>query len=344
MNWRRKIENHLRLNTPFVLFRMPGATTFNAWFVDDALHSESQGKEGFVFAPFAQGERLLLASDRCEKHVFDVPEVHTETFMTIEGIPREGEAAYTERVAEAIAQMKRGVFEKVVLSRTASVAIDATKYAVYFERLMVLYPDAMAYLWFHPKSGLWMGATPEVLLRYREDVLETMALAGTRAHRKGLPREWTDKERQEQQFVTDFIISGLQQSARQVTPSATYEVRAGNLWHLRTDISAKVSETALPDILATLHPTPAVCGMPKTVAMDYILAHEGYDRSYYSGYLGWWKTDGKTDLYVNLRCCKFLENRAQLFMGCGITAQSQPQAEYEETLNKSMTIRRVLHD
>lgn len=343
-NWRDKIHGHRQLQKPFVLFRTPGSQNVEAWFSDEHHYAHDASKPGFVFAPFARGERLFLESDRCERFEFDTPRTplpKTQIAAQSVDISRE---PYTKKVARAVAEMQAGKFEKVVLSRSETIRADARQYADYFERLLVLYPKAMVYFWFHPKSGVWMGATPETLLRHFENSLYTMALAGTRAYAEGVTPDFTAKEREEQQFVTDFIVSGLHRFTENVDCSETYEERAGNLWHLRTDISATVPDDVLEQVIAVLHPTPAVCGMPKNVAREYILKNEGYDRRYYSGYFGLWKRGGKTDLYVNLRCAAFNGDEATLFMGCGITAQSIPENEYVETLNKSVTMRSALAD
>jgi isochorismate synthase len=107
-------------------------------------------------------------------------------------------------------------------------------------------------------------------------------------------------------------------------------------------------DTSLKDVMNTLHPTPAVCGLPKAEAKQFLLQNEGYDREYYSGFLGELNYDfatgeeGKTDLFVNLRCMKIEDNKAHLYIGCGITKDSDPEKEFVETVNKSMTMRRVL--
>ena len=97
-----------------------------------------------------------------------------------------------------------------------------------------------------------------------------------------------------------------------------------------------------------MHPTSAVCGLPKQEAKYFIQKHEGYDREYYSGFLGELNIDLvtfrtlQTDLFVNLRCMKVKQNKAQLFIGCGITKDSNPEKEYIETVNKSMTMKKII--
>jgi hypothetical protein len=108
-------------------------------------------------------------------------------------------------------------------------------------------------------------------------------------------------------------------------------------------------EKTLKKVIAAVHPTPAVCGLPKQSAKNFIRENEGYNREYYSGFLGELNLDlvtfktAQTDLFVNLRCVKILKDKAQLFIGCGITKDSNPEAEYIETINKSMTMKKIIN-
>jgi isochorismate synthase len=95
-------------------------------------------------------------------------------------------------------------------------------------------------------------------------------------------------------------------------------------------------------VIQLLHPTPAVCGLPKEQSKAFILENENYDRTFYTGFLGELNMENKTDLFVNLRCMEICESQANLFMGCGITKDSIPEKEWEESINKSFTMKRVL--
>ena len=150
--------------------------------------------------------------------------------------------------------------------------------------------------------------------------------------------------------MTDFIIQSLADKVSELTVSSPYSVQAGNLWHIKTDIAATIgSDSNLEEIIKVLHPTSAVCGLPKAAAKDFILQNESYDRSYYSGFLGELNIDLATfraeqsDLFVNLRCMKINDKHVELFIGCGITKDSVPEAEFIETVNKSMTMRKLLN-
>jgi Isochorismate synthase len=135
-------------------------------------------------------------------------------------------------------------------------------------------------------------------------MVETVSLAGT------LPKEeeWSSKEIHEQQVVTDYIVSNLK-VAKNIRVDGPHTVDAGFFNHLKSYISAEVDSYDLVEqILNQLHPTPAVCGMPKRDAHDFIQQYEGYDRKFYAGYFGY-KTPTESLYFVNLRC-------AQIFKKC----------------------------
>jgi isochorismate synthase len=212
------------------------------------------------------------------------------------------------------------------------------------------YPTAFRYCWFHPRFGLWMGASPERLLKANKNKFFTTSLAGTQAFVNSIEVEWERKEKEEQQFVTDFILEKLQNLATGLTVSSPFTVKAGGLLHLKTEIEGIVNEKAnLKELISVLHPTPAVCGLPKLAAKEFILENEDYDREYYTGFLGELNKKGfakqklKTDLYVNLRCMQIKNKQAHVYVGCGITEGSFPEKEWKESVNKSMTMKRLLH-
>ena len=148
--------------------------------------------------------------------------------------------------------------------------------------------------------------------------------------------------------TSEFILDNLRTIASEVVVSSPYTAKAGNLLHIKTDIEGVLNENStLREVVSVLHPTPAVCGLPKITAQDFILRNEGYNREYYTGFLGElnkdYTTDAReTDLYVNLRCMQIKDNTAIVYMGCGITKDSVPEKEFIETVNKSMTMKKLI--
>jgi len=347
----QKIELQLQQGFPFAVFAKPGIDTVTGVFQNTAeahlLTDFSQ--KGFAFAPF-DGEDVCFIP----AHAADILSVTISAngFSPSEvkqpAINEAAKKAFEDLVVKSVSVIKEGQFEKLVLSRKESVEIGASDILGIYQKLLYTYPTAYRYCFYHPKSGLWMGATPEQLLKVENKTLHTVALAGTQLYKEGEEAVWENKEKEEQRFVTDYIIGSLKEYTVDVRYTEPYTFRAGNIVHIKTDISAELSASdSLKGIVQTLHPTPAVCGLPKQKAKDFLLANEGYDREYYSGFLGEVSTDfasgqPKTDLFVNLRCVKIDGDTAHIYIGCGITKDSNPENEFIETVNKSITMRRVL--
>ncbi|CAM3289927.1 isochorismate synthase [Flavobacterium longum] len=338
-----KADACLQLNKPFTMYATPGNNTVTAYFQRDAnIHfAEDFTRSGFIFCSFDGNSRLLIPADASD--------VYSTAIVAESGVfeeilwpePTEAKAPFESIVSKAVVEIQQGTFAKVVLSRRETVAIS-DGFQSNFTRMFAAYPNAFRYVWFHPETGMWMGATPERLIQIENRNFKTVALAGTQAFLGNESVQWAEKERAEQQFVTDFIIDGLQPHTADLKTSAPYTARAGNLWHIKTDIEGQLAPHAhLRDIVTVLHPTPAVCGYPKAEAMAFIAQHEGYDRKFYSGFLGTITPDS-ADLYVNLRCMELHEKTAHLYIGCGITKDSNPEKEFEETANKALTMKKIL--
>ena len=348
-----KVKAQLEKQLPFVLYAKPKADRMIALFqANDSLHFlKDFSEKGFVFAPFDGDAIPYIPQAESEVYVEKIKETDfliapNPIIETDEAAKRDFEALVTAGV-DAIGQ---GAFEKVVLSRKAMVAIPSFELETVFKKLVAFYPTAFKYCFFHPKIGLWLGASPEQFLKINQETLQTVALAGTQAVSESTDVVWQEKEIEEQQLVTDFITQSLSDKVSELTVSSPYSVQAGNLLHIKTDIAATIgSNSNLEEIIKSLHPTSAVCGLPKAAAKDFILQNESYDRSYYSGFLGELNIDlatfrtEQTDLFVNLRCMKINDKHVELFIGCGITKDSVPEAEFIETVNKSMTMRKVLN-
>ena len=245
--------------------------------------------------------------------------------------------------------IKNNEFDKVVLSRKETLVQTDFEFRFVFEEMLSAYPTAFRYCWFHPKIGMWMGATPEQLLNVENAKFKTVSLAGTQNFQDNSEAIWQKKEQDEQQFVTDFIISSLKSEVDSITITTPSTFQAGNLLHLKTDIKGVFKANFnLKKVMSVLHPTPAVCGLPKENAKQFILENEGYERKFYSGFLGelnWnikLSKNADSDLFVNLRCMEIEQHKVHLYIGCGITKDSNPEKEYVETANKAMTMKQIL--
>jgi isochorismate synthase len=178
--------------------------------------------------------------------------------------------------------------------------------------------------------------------------LESVSLAGTReynAENLNL-HNWSNKERVEQDMVTRFIDKTLDKlQLPYLQKTGPYTKKAGNLVHLRTDFTLDFHAVngQLGNLVQELHPTSAVCGLPKKESMEYLIIHEKHQRGYYSGFLGPLNLDERILLYVNLRCMHVLQDRLVLHVGAGITFDSVPEEEWNETEIKADTLLSVIH-
>ena len=264
------------------------------------------------------------------------------------------EAEYTQLVRTGVAAIEEKAVVKVVSSRATRRALPAGfDPLVAFAELSEKYPRAFVSLVSVPGVGTWLGATPEVLAEVTADgMFHTMALAATQPITAEVtPRTaiWRQKEIEEQALVARYIVNCFKQlRLREYHETGPRTVIAGQLLHLRTDFEVNLKQVPFPslgtDMLRLLHPTSAVGGMPKTAALDFLQAHEGYDRAYYSGFLGPVNVvaAGVAHLYVNLRCLQVRTTEAILYAGTGLTVDSDPAREWQETELKLQTIATVL--
>jgi isochorismate synthase len=262
------------------------------------------------------------------------------------------EETFKAAVSLAVDVIRAEAMEKVVLSRISTSPLpDAFSLHKAFEKMQAAYPNAFVSLVAIPGLGTWLGASPEILVSVdQQQVFKTVALAGTQpACEDGSTANaiWRQKEIEEQGMVERYILSCFKKlRLREYTEVGPRTVIAGNLMHLRTDFKVDLKEVDFPtlgtDMLRLLHPTSAVCGLPKEPAQQFILANEGYNRSYYSGFLGPVNSDTGTHLFVNLRCMQLLQHEAVLYAGAGITGESSPEKEWQETQHKLQTMGKIL--
>lgn len=347
-----KVKEQLGRKLPFVIYNKPNHGKLIGFFQkDNELYTAANFEEpGFVFATF-NGKGAVLIPEK-QSEIISVDWVSDGNAPNSEIISSENEKAridFENLVAKGISAIHDNQFQKVVLSRKEAVALENFNLVDTFQKLLQTYPTAFTYCFFHPKIGLWLGATPEQLLKVKTNRFETIALAGTQKFEGNEDVIWENKEKEEQQFVTDFILENLENVTSDIAFSNPYTYKAGNLLHIKTDISGNLDDHSdVKQLVEILHPTPAICGFPKIAARDFILENEGYDRKYYSGYLGelhmhLHSEQTTTDLFVNLRCMEIDGNSAWLYIGCGVTKDSDPAKEFEETVNKSMTIKKILN-
>ncbi|WP_126651773.1 chorismate-binding protein [Chryseobacterium aureum] len=242
---------------------------------------------------------------------------------------------YCNTLQQVIEVIKENNLPKLVYSRRKIVTdFNAINYRESFKNLSTSYPNAFRYL-FNDGQNAWMGAFSEVLGKYSKltHEFETMALAGTLP----IAEEWSEKEIEEQKPVSTYILDILKKYSDHVEQSETYDHVSGNIKHLRTDFKTTIRPEDLDRIIQDLHPTPAVCGIPKDFCNENIRQYEKFPREFYAGYIKV-ETEESILYFVNLRCARLYKDAVHIFVGGGITAQSNPEKEWRETELKSEAI------
>lgn len=248
----------------------------------------------------------------------------------------EKQIEYQEKLVEVIDFIKENELSKLVISRRKLVNYKGSKINLSQTFLNLCQSYENAFVYFFIKDGrCWMGAFSEVLGRFNKKTsqFETMSLAGTIP----MNEDWTNKEIEEQQPVTNFIKNVLENYSDQIEQSETYDHLSGNIKHLRTDFKAQIKGEDLEKIISELHPTPAVCGIPTDFCKKAIQQFERHSRNLYAGYIRV-ETEDYIQYFVNLRCAEFFENAAIIYVGGGITADSSVEKEWQETELKADAI------
>lgn len=315
---------------------------------------------GFLVAPFfntSENRMFLIKPDfYFQKEVSDekfeeISQIkHAERSEANSNFPYEiTKEEYLELIKKITGLIKNNEVQKVVLSRVKIVNHDfENDIHEIFTKLCNRFANAFVYF-FHASGKLWMGATPEPFAFLKDNVFHTSSVAGTKENveKYKLFENWGNKEKQEQQYVTDYISNVLNtnhwENIKHIGP---YIKQAGNLLHLRTDFTSKAGSMNgnLGHLIESLHPTPAACGFPKRKALEIIRSLEKHDREYYSGFLGPVGMGNPITLFVNLRCMKIVGSKMILYSGGGLTIDSHPVDEWYETEIKMGTILSVIYD
>lgn len=351
----------------FVYFRLPHTTQVYRNRLDNepeeiASLAELNGRRGFVIAPFEPSAQCPILLLDAEWEAVDIADDCEAEAHLIDADYEAERSRYTVDFENFHAQLRDGTFQKIVLARSAR--LKATEHIPplsLFARACKKYPRLFVSQFSTERSGTWLIATPEILVSGKCGAMQTMALAGTmRLSGSQLGFDvsgsvfdkddihWSTKNIQEQRYVETYITECIEHYTSNFSVCGPYTSRAGDLVHLRSDISFSLNDTAhMGDLLNALHPTPAVCGMPKTATRNFIMHNESAPRDYYSGFAGTLNPDGDTNLFVTLRCMKIAQlhnaepDEYTLYAGGGLLKDSTCQSEWEETEAKMNTMRQT---
>jgi isochorismate synthase len=243
-------------------------------------------------------------------------------------------------VEEGIQAVTSGSLLKVVPAKVKRMALNEDFDVVdSIINLCKSYPNSFINFFHLSGLGTWIGASPEVLIETEGNEFHTMSLAGTQIAKGENPLKnasWTQKEIEEQALVSRYIVDCFKKiRLREYLESGPKTVTAGNLLHLKSDFKVDMQATNFPQLgsvmLQLLHPTSAVCGMPRTEALNFLKKHEKFNRSFFAGFLGPVNIEQGTAIFVNLRTARLMGDYALLYAGAGVTEDSNPEKEWEET-------------
>jgi len=378
-NVKNLFEQVLGLGGSLMYWRMPnsdeknlivcnsGASVRNEISLEDSI-------SGFAFAPFdANKSNYFFNADFVFKfkgdEIVSGPDLNNTFFSSNENsLNKEKKSTtfyhskkennnrannFTEFVQSCIDKTTSGQIEKIVPSKYVDVNLpenfDVLKI---FNTLCEKHPNAFVSLVTSPETGTWIGASPELLVSIdAQEKFRTVALAGTQKYQPYINLKsvaWTQKEIEEQALVSRYIINCFKKiRVREYAEHGPYTAVAGSLLHLRTDYEIDMKEVNFPQLgsvmLKLLHPTSAVCGMPHEPAKEFLLNNEGYDREFYSGYLGPVNFEGESKIFVNLRCIQVFEKQARIYAGAGVTADSIAENEVTEIEMKIKTLTQIFN-
>jgi len=346
------INECLRHNIPFVIYALPDDTTarFMASLPDGGGESRARmdtadGNDTFFISRFASDEPYMAGVNASMDEAGLIDWVAAHPDAGYDNCDERPFLTSTRRVSydEAFHVMTRRLKKnggKVVLSRHKSLFTTDTLTHV-AERYFGMSPSSFRYLTFTPETGIWLGATPELLLAATpgSDELNTMALAGTKPD--GATGGWDSKNLIEHQLVVKFITDVLSSHGLDVTAGSPEDLKTGTVTHLCTRITARGTIKSAGAIINDLNPTPAVAGWPREVAIAEIDALETHQRRCYSGIVGV-KTDSGLRVFVNLRCAFIAPARLDgldgwvynIYAGGGLMPDSQLDDEWSETARK----------
>jgi isochorismate synthase len=336
-----RIEELLKASLDFALYRSPKSDQVVllqlSAIKDEAHHSFD---DLWVTCPFSTEHTPFYYRVLSEESFMLDSNFGDDQFKTLD-VPDSTLNDYRLKVVHAIDEIGKGLLNKVVLHTQIEVSYSKEIHRL-IHKVLAADTEGFRYSFYSAELGLWMGITPEVLVQSAHKDFKTMALAGTRKLEDLDTDPFKEKERAEQAWVTKEIVELLNKSADFMHVGEVETVKAGKLAHLRTIIKGEIKpHLTTADIASVLHPTAAVCGYPKSLAYRYIEENEILNRSLYSGYLGRVQKESSS-LYVNLRCMSYQEGMIKVYVGAGITADSDPELETEEIRIKTSTLASIL--
>ncbi len=341
----------LQKGISFCLYRYPGDDQYSL-AIQKGLISPVDETD-FIIAPFVGPDQYSTELlQKIPQKVFENDHFYNQ-IMVLEDCPivwgalpgHTTKKDYLLRIHKYLDYIKGGKVLKAILSRVKIInkPTDFDPF-LFYKKLSSTYPETFASLFYIPGKGIWAGASPELFLRKEKDLLYTMALAATLPLNSDNIYNWRRKEKREHDLVRQYIEQVFEKNdCKQVSSNGPYTFETGKVAHLKTDYVYEMPEdNNLEQLIKDLFPTPAIGGLPVKEALECIQLYEGYARNYYTGYLGETNGHDLARLFINLRSMQIGENAIAIFVGGGISEESDPEEEWEETIQKSFTLLEII--
>ncbi len=318
------------------------------WFIPKNLLVRRDGNYYFIFNGIYQTGSESSITEEFEKNklilnaLISNKSISENEFVEFSNLHDENERSeWINKVNAALKEISIGDYSKIVLSRRVELSLSGQSNL--FGKLKILAEDyPKCYIFAYRKDdSIFFGASPEKLAKIKNGWVEADALAGSTQRGKSEDEDkrladellLSKKNLSEQNAVVDFITNSFSGFSDEIVYEEKPIIRKlSNIQHLWTPIKAKLKEGhTIFSILKEIHPTPAICGVPWSGALDFIKSTEGYQRGLYAGIVGWFNFDEEGEFAVSIRSGLLKENKLYAFAGCGIVEGSDPQAEFEET-------------
>lgn len=329
-------------NIPFIAYLLPQET--NVVFFSNPTNQENHSEQIFINT-FAneQNDSVIInkelnANDTIKlySNSNSFPEAHIKPWSINTDFD-----SYNKQISEITSRLKLE-HGKTVLSRVSCGLSDNIDWGSVFFQYIEQFPLTFRYIYFTQETGCWIGASPEVLIDYKsgEREFSTMALAGTRSILE-TSTQWDAKNKEEHDYVTDYIYNTLSSLGLNVTIHPAENLRFGDIEHLCHRITSTFNNLSFLKILSKLSPTPALAGYPIKTALEDILQYEKHPRYCYGGYIAL-KNQSGFRAYVNFRGAHFDKETYCIYSGGGITAESVAMTEWNEAESKIFKLKQIL--
>ena len=312
--------------------KIEGALSRHSW---NELNSLSNC---FVLCPFHAENGFYTINGAIQSNISEVKVPVEWMASLVKNAPKVTATDYKDSVGKGLQGISDGRLEKIVLSRCQDVSSELLR-DDFLAELKIKNPGALISLILSEELGCWVTASPELLLKKSENNFTSFSLAGTQIKEQ---QEIGKKEQKEQNIVTSYIVDVFKRHGLNTKIADQRKKNSGEIEHLLNEISAQSNlVNSLSDLVAGLHPTPAVAGLPLQSALEF-LDIEGYARELYAGFQGFMKNEEDFSFYVNLRIAQIYKDVIRFYAGAGIIQGSIPEREFSETASKMAVLQSVL--